>query len=83
MCTEIKQVFNSFLQRNYSFSYKYSEICNLNKAVNGRVAQKSRGLTSAAQFVDVTYLDFSKPLTPCHMDFSWLLTALTGALFAA
>lgn len=28
--------------------------------MNGRVGQKSRRLTSAAQFVDVIYLDFSK-----------------------
>lgn len=40
--------------------YKYSEIYNLSKAVNERVGQKSRELTSAAQFVDVIYLDFGK-----------------------
>lgn len=40
--------------------HRYSETYDLNKAVNGRVGQKSRGLTSAAQFVDVIYLDLSK-----------------------
>lgn len=58
--------------------YKYSASYNLNKAVNGRVGQKSRGLTSAAQFVDVIYLDFSKDFdtvtwnSPEETDCSWL-----------